>query len=71
MITVLPTTFDSDMSRDANVPKMGKEFVAAEILEAIRLEKHDPPIGDEAHRVLKSIADDPLGFEKMLASYVA
>jgi len=71
VITVMPTTFDSDMSRDANVPKMGKEFVASEILEAIREEKHDPPIGDEAHRVIESLAKDPLGLEKMLSGYKA
>lgn len=71
VITVLPTTFDSDMSRGANVPKMGKDFVAAEILEAIREEKHDPPIGDEAHGVLSSLAKDPLALEKMLAGYKA
>ena len=71
VITVMPTTFDSDMSRNANVPKMGKEFVAGEILEAIRQEKHDPPIGDEAHQVLESLRKDPLGLEKMLSSVKA
>ena len=71
VITVMPTTFDSDMSRNANVPKMGKEFVASEILEAIRQEKHDPPIGDEAHQVLEGLAKDPLGLEKMLSGYKA
>jgi short-subunit dehydrogenase len=71
VITVMPTTFDSDMSRNANVPKMGKEFVAQEILQAIREEKHDPPIGDEAHQVLDSLAKDPLAMEKMLAGYKA
>jgi NAD(P)-dependent dehydrogenase (short-subunit alcohol dehydrogenase family) len=71
VITVMPTTFDSDMSGDANVPKMGKEFVASEILEAIREEKHDPPIGDEAHRVIESLAKDPVGLEKMLSGYKA
>jgi NAD(P)-dependent dehydrogenase (short-subunit alcohol dehydrogenase family) len=71
VITVMPTTFDSDMSRNANVPKMGKEFVASEILEAIREEKHDPPIGDEAHGVIESLAKDPLGLEKMLSGYKA
>ena len=69
VITVMPTTFDSDMSRNANVPKMGKDFVASEILEAIREEKHDPPIGDEAHQVLESLAKDPVGLEKMLSAY--
>lgn len=71
VITVMPTTFDSDMSRNANVPKMGKEFVASEILEAIREEKHDPPIGDEAHQVLESLAKDALAMEKMLSAYKA
>ena len=71
VITVMPTTFDSDMSRNANVPKMGKEFVASEILEAIREEKHDPPIGDEAHGVIESLAKDPVGLEKMLSGYKA
>ena len=69
VITVMPTTFDSDMSRGANVPKMTKEFVAAEILAAIREERHDPPIGDEAKGVLDGLMKDPLGVEKMLMNY--
>ena len=69
VITVMPTTFDSDMSRNANVPKMGKEFVAEQILQAIREEKHDPPIGDEAQQVLDSLAKDPVGMEKVLSQY--
>ncbi|HKE59485.1 MAG TPA: SDR family NAD(P)-dependent oxidoreductase [Pyrinomonadaceae bacterium] len=71
VMTVLPTTIDTDMSRGANVPKMGREFVAQEILQAIREEKHDPPIGDEAHGVLERLAKDPLGMEQMLAQYKA
>lgn len=71
VITVLPTTIDTDMSRGADVQKMGTEFVAGEILEAIRLEKHDPPIGDEAHRVIEGVAKDALGFEKALSQYRA
>ncbi len=71
VITVLPTTIDTDMSRGANVPKMRTEFVAGEILQAIREEKHDPPIGDEAHRVIDGLAKDAVGFEKMLAEYKA
>lgn len=71
VITVMPTTFDSDMSRNANVPKMGKDFVASEVLEAIRQEKHDPPIGDEAHQVLESLEKDSLGMERMLSGYKA
>jgi NAD(P)-dependent dehydrogenase (short-subunit alcohol dehydrogenase family) len=71
VITVLPTTIDTDMSRGANVPKMGTQFVADEILEAIREEKHDPPIGDEARGVLDGLAKDPVGFEKMIGQYKA
>jgi NAD(P)-dependent dehydrogenase (short-subunit alcohol dehydrogenase family) len=69
VITVMPTTIDTDMSRGANVPKMTKEYVAAEILAAIREERHDPPIGDEAKGVLDGLIKDPLGFEKTLANY--
>jgi len=71
VITVLPTTIDTDMSRGADVPKMGTQFVADEILEAIREEKHDPPIGDEARGVLDGLAKDPVGFEKMIGQYKA
>jgi short-subunit dehydrogenase len=71
LITVLPTTIDTDMSRGANIPKMGTDFVAGEILEAIREEKHDPPIGDEAHGVLDGLAKDAIGFEKMIAQFKA
>lgn len=69
VITVLPTTFDSDMSRGANVPKMTKEFVAAEILAAIRDERHDPPIGEEATGILDSLMKDPVAVERMLMNY--
>ena len=71
VITVMPTTIDTDMSRGANVPKMGTEFVAGEILQAIREDKHDPPIGDEARGVLDGLAKDPLGFEKMIGQFRA
>lgn len=69
VITVMPTTFDSDMSRDANVPKMTKEYVAAQILNAIRKESHDPPIGGEAEGILETLMKDPLGLEKTLMNY--
>jgi NAD(P)-dependent dehydrogenase (short-subunit alcohol dehydrogenase family) len=68
VITVMPTTIDTDMSRGADVPKMTKEFVAGEILDAIREERHDPAIGDEAKGVLDGLSKDPLGLEKMLAN---
>ena len=69
VITVLPTTIDTDMSRGADVPKMTKEFVAEEILAAIREERHDPPIGDEAKGVVEGLLKDPLAVEKMLMNY--
>jgi len=66
VMTVLPTTIDTDMSKGADVPKMTKDFVAAEILAAIREERHDPPIGDEAKGVLQKLSDDPIGLERFL-----
>jgi NAD(P)-dependent dehydrogenase (short-subunit alcohol dehydrogenase family) len=69
VITVLPTTIDTDMSSGADVPKMTKEFAAAEILAAIHAEAHDPPIGDEAKSILDEFAKDPVGLEKMLMKY--
>jgi short-subunit dehydrogenase len=69
VITVMPTTIDTDMSRGADVPKMTKEFVAGEILAAIREERHDPPIGDEAKGVCDDLLRDPLSVEKKLMSY--
>jgi len=69
VITVMPTTFDSDMSRGANVPKMTQEYVAAEILSAIREERHDPPIGEEAKSVFDNLIKDPLALERTLMNY--
>ena len=71
VITVMPTTIDTDMSRGAEVPKMTREFVADEILAAIRDERHDPPIGDEAKGVVDGLLKDPLAVEKMLMNYKA
>ena len=69
VITVMPTTIDTDMSRGADVPKMTKEFVADEILTAILEERHDPPIGDEAKGVFENLSKDALGLEKVLQDY--
>lgn len=69
VITVMPTTIDTDMSKGADVPKMTKEFVAAEILAAIREERHDPPIGDEAKGVFENLSKDAIGLEKVLQDY--
>jgi len=71
VMTVLPTTIDTDMSRGADVPKMSKEFVSAQILAAIRDERHDPPIGDEAKGVVEGLLKDPLAVETMLKSFTA
>jgi short-subunit dehydrogenase len=69
VMTVMPTTIDTDMSRSADVPKMTTQFVAGEILRSIREETHDPPIGDEAKEIFSGLEKDPLGLEKMLAKY--
>ena len=69
VITVMPTTIDTDMSKGANVPKMTKEFVAGEILASIREERHDPPIGDEAKGVFESLSKDAVGLERVLQDY--
>lgn len=69
VITVMPTTFDSDMSRGADVPKLTKEFVAGEVLAAIREEQHDPAIGDEAKGVFEALRNDPLALEQTLMNY--
>ncbi len=69
VITVMPTTIDTDMSKGADVPKMTKEYVASEILAAIREERHDPPIGDEAKGMLESLSRDARGLEKVLQDY--
>lgn len=67
VMTVMPTTIDTDMSRGADVPKMTKEFVAGEILRHIREETIDPPIGEEAEGILEGLLKDPVAMEKMFA----
>ena len=69
VITVMPTTIDTDMSKGADVPKMTKEFVAGEIVAAIREERHDPPIGDEAKGVFENLSKDAVGLERVLQDY--
>ena len=67
VMTVMPTTIDTDMSKGADVPKMTTEFVADEILRHVREEPIDPAIGEEAERVLAGLQTDPVGLEKMLS----
>jgi short-subunit dehydrogenase len=66
VMTVMPTTIDTDMSKGAAVPKMTKEFVAGEILRHIREETIDPPIGEEAKGILEGMLNDPVAMEKMI-----
>jgi short-subunit dehydrogenase len=68
VMTVMPTTIDTDMSKGADVPKMTTEFVAGEILRHIREQSIDPPIGEEAENVLEGLQSDPTGLEKLLSS---
>src|ERR1700730_13792701 len=67
VMTVMPTTIDTDMSRGADVPKMTTEFVAGEILRHIGEETIDPPIGAEAEGILEGLLKDPAAMEKMFA----
>ncbi len=67
VMTVMPTTIDTDMAKGADVPKMTAEFVAGEILRHIREESIDPPIGEQAEGVLEGLKNDPLGLEKTLS----
>src|ERR1043165_1518884 len=67
VMTVMPTTIDTDMAKGADVPKMSPQFVASEILRHIREESIDPPIGEEAEKVLQGLRDDPVALEQMLS----
>jgi len=67
VMTVLPTTIDTDMSKGADVPKMTTAFVAAEILRHVREETIDPPIGEEAESILDGLLKDPVAMEKMFS----
>jgi short-subunit dehydrogenase len=71
VITVLPGTIDTDMSRDFGGPKMSPEQAAAEIIEAIRAEGIETPIGDAAHEVMAGLRADPLAIEMSFAEYRA
>jgi short-subunit dehydrogenase len=67
VMTVMPTTIDTDMSKGAAVPKMTTDFVAGEILRHIREETIDPPIGEEAKGLLDELLNDPVAVEKMIS----
>src|ERR1041384_2462583 len=67
VMTVMPTTIDTDMAKGADVPKMSPQFVASEILRHIREESIDPPIGEEAVGLIAQLKSDPAMLEKTLS----
>jgi NAD(P)-dependent dehydrogenase (short-subunit alcohol dehydrogenase family) len=68
VMTVMPTTIDTDMAKGADVPKMTTDFVTGEILRHIREESIDPPIGEEAEGILARLREDPNGLEEFLSA---
>jgi NAD(P)-dependent dehydrogenase (short-subunit alcohol dehydrogenase family) len=71
VITVLPGTIETDMSRLFDGPKMPAEQAAAEIIQAIRAETIETPIGDAARGVMTGLASDPLAIEMSFAEFRA
>jgi NAD(P)-dependent dehydrogenase (short-subunit alcohol dehydrogenase family) len=71
VITVLPGTVDTDMSRAFDGPKLSPEQAASEIIEAIRAERIETPIGDAAREVMAGLQSDPLAMEMSFAEYRA
>ena len=71
VITVLPGTIETDMSRNFEGPKMSPEQAATEIIEAILAEKIETPIGAAAREVMAGLVSDPLAIELSFAAYRA
>lgn len=69
VIAALPGTIDTDMSRGFEGEKMTPEQAAREIVEAIRSEKTEAPIGEGARGVLAGLSADPSGMEKAFAQF--
>jgi NAD(P)-dependent dehydrogenase (short-subunit alcohol dehydrogenase family) len=69
VIAVLPATIDTDMSRSFGGEKMTAEQAAREIVEAIRSEKIETPIGEGARGVLAGLSADPEATEKSFAQF--
>src|SRR5205085_4685667 len=69
VIAVLPATIDTDMSRSFGGEKMTPEQAAREIVEAIRSEKTEAPIGEGARGVLAGLSADPEATEKAFAQF--
>ncbi|MCI0486399.1 MAG: SDR family NAD(P)-dependent oxidoreductase [Blastocatellia bacterium] len=71
VISVLPGTLDTDMSRGFDIPKMPPLAAAEEILEAIRREDREVAIGDEARKLLSDLAADPVAVEEGFSQFRA
>jgi NAD(P)-dependent dehydrogenase (short-subunit alcohol dehydrogenase family) len=69
VIAVLPGTIDTDMSRDFGGEKMTPGQAAREIVEAIRSEQTETPVGDGARGVFAGLSADPAGTEKAFAQF--
>jgi NAD(P)-dependent dehydrogenase (short-subunit alcohol dehydrogenase family) len=69
VIAVLPGTIDTDMSRRFGGEKMTAEQAAREIVEAMRSEKTETPIGEGARGVFAGLSADPAGMEKAFAQF--
>jgi NAD(P)-dependent dehydrogenase (short-subunit alcohol dehydrogenase family) len=71
VITVVPGTIDTDMSRAFAGPKMSATQAAAEIVEAMRRETVETLIGDEAREIFAGLKADPLAMEQAFAQHRA
>lgn len=71
VITVLPGTIETDMSRNFGGPKMTAEQAALEIMEAIHSERNETVIGDAARGVMAGLGSDPQAIEASFAEYRA
>ena len=71
VITVMPGTLDTDMSRGFDVPKIDPKEAVGEILQAIENEPHECAIGDEARGVFKGLAENRRQVEERFAQFRA
>jgi NAD(P)-dependent dehydrogenase (short-subunit alcohol dehydrogenase family) len=69
VIAVLPGTIDTDMSRGFEGEKMTPEQAAREIINTVREEKTEAPIGEGARGVLAGLSADPAGMEKAFSQF--
>ncbi|HEU4386820.1 MAG TPA: SDR family NAD(P)-dependent oxidoreductase [Blastocatellia bacterium] len=71
VITVLPSTVDTDMSRGFDLPKMTTEDAAKWILEAVRAEAREAAIGDISTVVIARLKTEPEQVEKEFGQFRA